>query len=133
MVLDRVFLFAAELFILLFLVVTFIQSAYDKITDWKGNLGFLKSHFQGSVFEKPTGLLLGILLIFEMISGILLLLGMYTILAYGIKYFAHWSLMLSALTFIFLLLGQRIAKDYAGAMTIAVYFIINIIGLFLLQ
>ncbi|PJC60099.1 MAG: DoxX family protein, partial [Flavobacteriales bacterium CG_4_9_14_0_2_um_filter_35_242] len=32
-----------------------------------------------------------------------------------------------------LLLGQRIAKDYAGAMTIAVYFIIAIIGIILLE
>jgi len=39
---------------------------------------------------------------------------------------------LSALSLIFLLVGQRLAKDYAGAMTLAVYFIITIIGLGLL-
>ena len=33
------------------------------------------------------------------------------------------------LTLIFLLIGQRLAKDYAGAMTLAVYFIITILGL----
>jgi len=27
------------------------------------------------------------------------------------------------------LIGQRVAKDYAGAMTIAVYFIITILGM----
>jgi putative oxidoreductase len=33
---------------------------------------------------------------------------------------------------IFLLIGQRLAKDYAGAMTLAVYFIVSIMGLYLL-
>ena len=133
MVLDRLFMFGAEISILLFLAITFLQSGYDKMTDWGGNLAFLKGHFKGMVFEKPTGLLMGVLLVFEIVAGIMLLLSIYTILAYGIKYFAHGSLMISALTFVFLLTGQRIAKDYAGAMTIAVYFTINVIGLFLLQ
>lgn len=132
-VIHRVFEFPAELLILLFLMITFLQSGYDKIKDWNGNLGFLKEHFKGTAFGKSVPLLLGFLLIFEIVSGIMLLLGAYTILAYGVKYFALWSVMLSALTFLFLLLGQRIAKDYAGAMTIAVYFIINVIGVFLLQ
>lgn len=132
-VFHRLFEFPAELLILLFLMITFLQSGYDKMTDWKGNLSFLKGHFKGTAFGKSVSLLLGILLIFEIIAGIMLLLGIYTILAYGVKYFALWSLMLSGVTFIFLLLGQRIAKDYAGAMTIAVYFIVNIIGVFLLQ
>ena len=34
---------------------------------------------------------------------------------------------------IFLLVGQRLAKDYAGAMSLAVYFIISIIGVYLLN
>jgi hypothetical protein len=40
---------------------------------------------------------------------------------------------LSAITLIFLLVGQRLAKDYAGAMSLAVYFIISIIGVYLLN
>jgi hypothetical protein len=39
---------------------------------------------------------------------------------------------LSAISLIFLLIGQRLAKDYAGAMTLAVYFIVSIMGLYLL-
>ena len=42
------------------------------------------------------------------------------------------GVILSGLSLIFLLIGQRLAKDYAGAMTLAVYFIITIIGLILL-
>jgi len=40
---------------------------------------------------------------------------------------------LSAVSLIFLLIGQRLAKDYAGAMTLAVYFIICLFGLYLLN
>ena len=133
MVLERLFEFPAEILILLFLTITFLQSGYDKINDWKGNLSFLKGHFENTPFEKPLPLLLAILVCFEIVAGIMLLLSIYTIFAYGITYFALWASLISGITFIFLLLGQRIAKDYAGAMTIAVYFIINIIGVFLLK
>jgi hypothetical protein len=34
---------------------------------------------------------------------------------------------------IFLLIGQRLAKDYAGAMSLAVYFIITLWGVYLLN
>jgi hypothetical protein len=40
---------------------------------------------------------------------------------------------LSAIALIFLLIGQRLAKDYAGAMTLAVYFIITLFGVFLMS
>ena len=34
-----------ELMILLFLALTFVQSGYDKATDWTGNVTWLKAHF----------------------------------------------------------------------------------------
>ena len=37
--------------------------------------------------------------------------------------------LLSAINFIFLFFGQRVAKDYAGAGVIVNYFILNILGL----
>ena len=40
---------------------------------------------------------------------------------------------LSAIALIFLLIGQRLAKDYAGAMSLGVYFIIPVGGVFLLK
>jgi hypothetical protein len=49
------------------------------------------------------------------------------------KEIASLGIELSALSLIFLLIGQRLAKDYAGAMTLAVYFIISIFGIFLLN
>lgn len=126
---TRILDYPAEILILLFISFTFLQSGYDKIKDWKGNLGWLKSHFSETPFKNSVPVLLAVLLLFEILSGIMTVLGIYTILMYNVTYFAVWSLLLSGITFLFLLIGQRVAKDYAGAMTIAVYFIINILGI----
>jgi uncharacterized membrane protein YphA (DoxX/SURF4 family) len=123
----------AEILILLFLIVTFLQSGFDKITDWKGNLDFIKGHFANSPLRNMVPLLLGTILIIEVLAGILMVIGVYQLATSGMKEIALLGLILSAITLIFLLIGQRLAKDYAGAMTLAVYFIITIFGVFLLQ
>ena len=58
--------------------------------------------------------------------------GVYDIVSSGEKLIALYGVELSALTLIFLLIGQRLAKDYAGAMSLAVYFIVAIFGITLL-
>ena len=122
-----------ELLILLFLIVTFLQSGIDKLVDWKGNLGFIKDHFKNSPLKNMVPLLLGVVLITEVVAALFMIVGIYQIVASGVKEFAIYGVELSALTLIFLLVGQRLAKDYAGAMTLAVYFIITIFGLYILM
>jgi putative oxidoreductase len=122
-----------EILILLFLIVTFMQSGIDKITDWKGNIGFIKSHFKDSPLKNNVPLLLAIILTIEIVAGIFMMIGIYQIYASGLKEFALIGVELSAVALIFLLIGQRLAKDYAGAMTLAVYFIITLLGVFLLH
>jgi uncharacterized membrane protein YphA (DoxX/SURF4 family) len=115
-----------EILILLFLIVTFVQSGIDKIIDWKGNTDFIKNHFKNSPFKNNVPLLLGIILILEVVAGILMIIGVFQIYTSSEK-------ALSGITLIFLLIGQRLAKDYAGAMSLAVYFIICLLGVFLLN
>jgi len=124
---------STEILLLLFLIVTFLQSGFDKITDWKGNLDFIKGHFSNSPLKNMVPLLLGTILVIEVIAGVLMLVGIYQLATSGMKEIALLGVELSAITLIFLLIGQRLAKDYAGAMTLAVYFIISIFGVFLLQ
>ena len=62
-----------------------------------------------------------------------MVIGIYQLATSGVKEIALLGSEIAAITLIFLLIGQRLAKDYAGAMTIAVYFIINIFGIFLLN
>ena len=124
--------YPTEVLILLFLIVTFLQSGIDKLTDWQGNLSFIKGHFKNSPLKNTVPLLLAIILILEIIASLLMIVGVYQLYTSELKEMAILGIELSALSLIFLLIGQRLAKDYAGAMTLAVYFIISIIGLSLL-
>lgn len=121
-----------SILILLFLIVTFLQSGLDKILDWKGNLDFIKDHFKNSPLKNMVPLLLGQILVMEVAAGILMMMGAFQLATSGEKEMAFFGLVLSALSLIFLLIGQRLAKDYAGAMTLAVYFTINILGFLVL-
>ncbi|QNM85048.1 DoxX family membrane protein [Polaribacter pectinis] len=123
----------AEILILFFLIVTFIQSGIDKLLDWNGNVSFITQHFENSPLKNSVPLLLAIILIIEVIAGILMIVGVYQIYTSGAMEIAILGVELSAVTLIFLLIGQRLAKDYAGAMSLAVYFIISVFGVFLLN
>ena len=124
--------YPSEVLILLFLIVTFLQSGIDKLTDWQGNLSFIKGHFKNSPLKNTVPLLLAVILILEIVASLLMIAGVYQLYTSELKEIATLGVELSALSLIFLLIGQRLAKDYAGAMTLAVYFIISIIGLNLL-
>ena len=123
----------AEILTLLFLIITFLQSGIDKLTDWKGNLSFIKGHFKNSPLKNQVPLLLAIILVTEIAASILMIVGVYELYTSDSKDIAILGIELSAISLIFLLIGQRLAKDYAGAMTLAVYFIISIMGLYLLN
>ncbi|MDO9595253.1 MAG: DoxX family protein [Lutibacter sp.] len=124
---------AAEILVLLFLIITFLQSGIDKLTDWKGNVGFITGHFKNSPLKNMVPLLLLTVLIFEIGASVLMLIGGYYIFTEGDVTVAKVGLEFAAITLIMLLIGQRLAKDYAGAMSLAVYFILTIFGLYLLN
>lgn len=122
-----------EIIILLFLAITFLQSGYDKIADWKGNVSWLKSHFKDTFLADKVSFSLGMVLVFEIISGILAIIGILSLLINDNKEIAFLSSVISCVTLLFLLLGQRIAKDYDGARTIVIYFIPAIFLVYILE
>lgn len=124
--------YITEILILLFLAVTFLQSGYDKITDWKGNVGWLKSHFANTFLGNKVPFSLGIILILEIIASILALAGIWFLFK-DCKEIALYSAIISCITLLLLLYGQRIAKDYDGARTIVIYFMPAIFLVFLLK
>lgn len=130
---ERLFEHPAEVLILMFLIATFLQSGLDKVTDWKGNLSFIKGHFQNSPLKNVVPLLLGTITLMELSATLLMAYGAFDMLTSKGTRVALYGTMMAALTLIFLLIGQRLAKDYAGAMTLAVYFIIAVLGVFLLN
>ena len=125
--------YPAEILTLLFLIVTFLQSGIDKITDWKGNVSFITDHFKNSPFKNMVPMLVGTILVMEIVASLLMGFGVYELVSVGEKSIALLGVEISAISLIFMLIGQRLAKDYAGSMTLAVYFIINVFALVLLQ
>ena len=126
-------MYIAAALILLFLAVTFIQSGYDKITDWNGNVTWLKSHFAKTFLKDTVPAAVMTILLLEVISGILCVVGSIQVLMNSGRNFAFYGAVLSCVTFIFLLLGQRVAKDYDGARTIAIYFIPAVMAVYWLS
>lgn len=124
---------ATEILLLLFLIITFLQSGIDKIIDWKGNLSWLKGHFSETPLQNTVPALLGIVLFTEVMAGLLCAFGLFEIIYNGSREIAFLGAVISCLALLMLLFGQRVAKDYEGAKTIAVYFIPAIFLVFLLQ
>ncbi|MFK5972891.1 MAG: DoxX family protein [Flavobacteriaceae bacterium] len=124
---------AAEILILIFLIITFLQSAIDKVFDWTGNLSWLKGHFSDTPLRNLVPVLLGTVLLTEMAAGILCAIGIYQITIFGKTAIAFYGAIVSCFSLLMLLFGQRMAKDYDGAKTLAVYFIPAIFLVYLLQ
>jgi uncharacterized membrane protein YphA (DoxX/SURF4 family) len=118
----------ASILVLLFLAVTFVQSAYDKIFAWKGNVEWLKGHFSQTILKNNVPLALFIILVLELITGVLTLVGCVELWINGGKTWGLYGAIFSSVTLIFLLLGQRLAKDYDGARTIAIYFVPSVLA-----
>ncbi|MCM4155009.1 DoxX family protein [Gramella sp. AN32] len=122
-----------EILILLFVLITFMQSGIDKMVDWKANIEWLKGHFSDTFLSGSVPFMVGVIAIIEIITGILAILGILWILAYNDMTLGFYSCILACLTLIMLLFGQRVAKDYAGAFTLTGYFIVCIIGVYILN
>lgn len=116
--------------ILAFLAITFLQSGYDKIADWAGNVEWLKGHFSQTFIKDQVPAALLLILVLEIIAGALCVAGAIQLFVNGNTMIAHYGAVMSCITLLFLLLGQRVAKDYDGARTIVIYFIPAILAVY---
>ena len=114
-----------------FFAVVFLQSALDKITDREGNLEYLRGHFKNSPFSPEiVAVLFRVLTAIETAAGVLCGLGV-LFLSFrrpGMN-LASFGVGVAGLALLSLLVGQRLAKDYAGAAVVATYFAVALIGL----
>lgn len=114
-----------------FMAILFLQSGLNKVLDYKGNLAYLQDHFKNSPLSKTVGLMMPMITILEVAAGFLCAIGVLA-LWNGTEIWAFWGLIISALSFLCLFFGQRMAKDYGGAAGLTSYFVINLIGLLML-
>lgn len=115
-----------------FFCVLFLQSGLDKVFDHKGNLAWMTPHFANSPFKNMVPMLLSVMTVIELSAGAMSGVGL-VMLFFGESMWAVVGLTLSAFSLVCLFAGQRIAKDYAGAATLATYFGVALIGLLVLS
>jgi uncharacterized membrane protein YphA (DoxX/SURF4 family) len=108
---------------LVFLAISFIQSGYDKIFHWKDNVDWLTGHFSKTVIKNVVPIALFNVLVLELLSGVLSIVGAIELFVNGGRLFGYYGGVFSCITLLMLLFGQRLAKDYDGARTIVIYFI----------
>ena len=119
----------AFLLVLVFFLIVFIQSGLDKIFDYKGNLNFLKDLLK--IYFSPTLIELALIsvTILELISGILCLIGIINFVFNDSNFIGLLGLITGSIALLVLLFGQRVSKNYDGAKTIAIYFILAMVGI----
>jgi uncharacterized protein YacL len=123
----------ASFLLLLFLTITFVQSGYDKLFYWKDNVTWLKDHFSKTVLKNLVPQALGIILVLELIISVLAIAGIFNLLRNGDRTYGFYAAVISCVTLLLLLFGQRLAKDYDGARTIVIYFIPAVGAVYLLN
>ena len=117
----------AFIFVLAFFLIVFIQSGLDKVFDYKGNLSFLNDSL-GSFFSKQLiTLALISVTILELTSGLLCLLGIVDVIFNDSNFIGLIGMIIGSVALLILLFGQRVSKNYDGAKTIAIYFILSLI------
>ena len=119
----------AFILVLVFFLIVFIQSGLDKIFDYKGNLNFLKDLLK--IYFSPTLIELALIsvTILELISGILCLIGIINFVFNDSNFIGLLGLIIGSIALLVLLFGQRVSKNYDGAKTIAIYFILAMVGI----
>nr|WP_314865712.1 DoxX family protein [uncultured Flavobacterium sp.] len=123
----------ASILILVFLAITFLQSGYDKLFYWKDNVDWLKGHFAKTQLKNHVPLALLHVLILELISTVLCVVGVIELLLNSGRVFGYYGAVFSCITLLMLLVGQRLAKDYDGARTIVIYFIPAVMAVYWLN
>lgn len=123
----------ASFLILILLALTYLQSGYDKLFYWKDNVEWLKVHFSKTRLKNIVPFCLGIVLVLELITTILSIVGLIQLVVNGDRTYGFIAAVLSCITLLLLLTGQRLAKDYDGARTIIIYFIPSVLAVYWLN
>ena len=121
-------------FVSLFFAILFLQSGLDKILNFNGNLVYFKDHFKNTFFKNQVKLLLIFITVLEVLTGALSALSFKSNLSMTLDFISqlhnfYISQIFVLMTIICLFFGQRIAQDYAGAVNLAIYFLIALLGL----
>jgi hypothetical protein len=113
----------ASILVLFFLAITFIMSAHEKLFHWNDTMAWMKPHFEKTILKNHVPIATSILVFLDLIAGISCLIGIVEMYVNGGTRFGFYGGVFSCISLLLMLLGQRLAKDFDGARTIAIYFI----------
>ncbi|AWG20894.1 DoxX family protein [Flavobacterium faecale] len=123
----------ASLLILIFFGITYLQSSYEKLFYWKDNLAWLQEHFAETMIKNYVKPSLVLLIVMELITTILCFVGCIELVISDGRVFGYYGAVLSAVTLLIMLVGQRLARDYDGARNIVIYFIPAVMAVYWLN
>tara|TARA_Y100000590_G_scaffold466157_1_gene640642 strand:- start:2196 stop:2609 length:414 start_codon:yes stop_codon:yes gene_type:complete len=124
--------YAMQLLVIAFLAALFLQSGFDKVVDWRGNIEYLMEHFGKSFLSRFVTPMLTVITVLEVAAGIACGYGLIELLIWRSTKWALWGTFLAGVNILFLFTGQRINKDYVGAAVLVNYFLLVLAGLYIM-
>lgn len=106
------------------LATLFLQSSLDKLFNWKGEKEFLTGHFAKSILKGTVPLLLPVITTIELGAGACSAIGFFCVLFGCGPTIGLLGMLLGTKAIFLLFVGQRVAKDYAGAASLVPYFLL---------
>ncbi len=113
-----------------FIAITFLQSGLDKVFDYKGNLGWIGEQFSKTILKNTIRIFLPVIMIGELLAGAVCAYGVIELIWKGQILPLILGFSLAGIVLLLLLFGQRVSKQYAGAVSLTGYFMIVLVGLF---
>lgn len=130
---DLILINLPTLFVTAFLAILFLQSGFDKVLNYKGNFQYLQEHFQKSPLAGHVSFLMPAITGLEVLTGLVSVWAFIQTLLGGHSEVAIYSPALAGISLLSLFFGQRLAKDYAGAASLVPYFVVVLLGLWLIK
>jgi hypothetical protein len=120
-----------KILVLMFPAVVFLQAGVDKLFNMKSNAQYIQSVFAKTALSSVSVLLFVLLVILELAAGLHAVAGAIMLYVSGDAMLGYLGMVISTITLLGLLAGQRIAGDYAGAAGIVPYLALSFLGLYL--
>lgn len=116
-----------------FFSILFLQSGFDKVFDYQANYKYLQEHFSKSPLKNTVSVLFPLITIFEVLAGVCSLAGLFMFFLNESTEVGLIGVQLAAANILMLFFGQRLAKDYRGAVTLTQYFILSLMSIYILS
>jgi len=118
--------------IICYLTLSFGYSILEKMIQWQSSKNYYVAHFKNTFLKNHVSHAIIFVIILESVSVGVSIIGLYRLFFSNESQTSLWGLAAMAITLIVLMTGQRIAQDYSGAMNITVYFILTVMGIYML-